>query len=525
MPRGKGLGGSSAINFEMYIRGDKQDYDDWEKLGNKGWGFKDFFLYFKKHQTFDDPKLHTAKSNILLETEFDPQHHGTDGPIHTSFSTWRLPLEKEWIEASSKNGDNIASPPDAWSGDHIGTFHSLSSINRTPGPFNGTRSYSTTGYLLPNASRPNLRVLTEALVSKIILVDGAATGVSFIHSSKEYSIHSKKEVILSAGSVKSPQILELSGIGNPSILSAAGVPCLIPNLRIGENFQDHPVTVLGYQLIPGEKSLDELKDPAALQVAIAEYTTSKSGPLANSSAAMSFISYASISSPSEIEALQKLIMEDSTPGYDKAARELIAKSIADLSYASIQYVLIPASATLGSSSPRPPPPENMKGKHGVVLAICVARPLSIGSVHITTSDANASPAIDPNYACHPADVEILQKGLEHAIKIFNTSPLKEKIAGLYHPDPKEKVVDWERKEEREEWVRDSVTTEWHLCGSVPMGVEGVGAVDERLRLRGVRGLRVVDASVMPMHVSGNIQSTVYAIAEKGADLVKEDWGI
>lgn len=201
-PRGKGLGGSSAINYQMYVRGHKLDYDDWVKLGNKGWGFQDLLPYFTKHEHFDDPAGYSTEPNIPLETTYDAGLHGKDGPIHTSFSTWRVPQEREWIAASSTLGEKMGNPIDVWNGDHIGMHHSLSTIDRSKGELTGTRSYSTTGYLLPNASRPNLKVLTEALATKLIVSDaGEVTGVEFIHSEKSHTVLAKKEVVLSAGTV------------------------------------------------------------------------------------------------------------------------------------------------------------------------------------------------------------------------------------------------------------------------------------------------------------------------------------
>jgi choline dehydrogenase-like flavoprotein len=186
----------------MYVRGHALDYDDWAKLGNKGWGFQDLLPYFKKHEHFDEPINYSAMPNIPLETKYDPSFHGHDGPIHTSFSTWRFPQEREWIAASSTLGEKMGSPVDAWNGNHLGVYHSLSTIDRSSTASNGTRSYSVTGYLLPNAHRPNLHVLTEALVTKLeVAGSGAVTGVEFLHSEKPHTVQAKKEVVLSAGVV------------------------------------------------------------------------------------------------------------------------------------------------------------------------------------------------------------------------------------------------------------------------------------------------------------------------------------
>lgn len=511
----------------MYVRGHAADYDDWAKLGNEGWDFKSLLPYFTKHEYFDDPKDYSSPSNIPLETKYDADFHGKDGPIHTSFSTWRFPGEREWIAASEKLGERMGSPLNAWSGDHLGTYHSLSTIDRSKGPADGTRSYATTGYLIPNASRPNLHVLVEALVNKVVVAeDGTARGVEFIHADKIHTVNVKKEVIVSAGAVKSPQVLELSGIGNSAILEKAGVKCIVPNHRVGENLQDHPATGFGYELAQGEKSLDMLQDPATVQAAMEEYMTTKSGPLSSGGAAMGFASYADLASKEEVEALTTSIATSQQPvsGLDKQAAKLLANALADPKDGSLQLVLIPASLNLGRTDDQTvllAPPEHMLGKHGMLLAVCLARPFSAGSCHITSSNPFDDPAIDPAYLSHPADIDLLQKGLQLVDKVASTSPLKEKIKRRYHPGP----LDLNDREQVAEYLRTNTGTEYHPIGSVSMGVKGTGAIDGRLRVWGCKNLRVVDASIMPIHVSGNIVATVYAIAEKASDMIKEDWGL
>jgi len=380
--------------------------------------------------------------------------------------------------------------------------------------------------LLPNAGRPNLHVLTDALVTKLVASeDGAVTGVDFLHGSKSHTVQAKKEVILSAGVIKSPQILELSGIGDPKILSNAGIKCLVNNPRVGENFQDHPATAFGYELVEGEKSLDMLESPEDLQAAMAAYMSSKSGPLSSGGAAMGFVSYADLATHSEIADLQKLILSTEYGGHDEATKKLLAEGIADHGYGSIQTVLLPATLDLTSMDSQVglfQPPKEQLGKHGFVLAACIARPLSVGSIHITSSDPTIDPAIDPAYLSHPADIEVFAKGMEMLTKMTSTSPFKEKIKRRYHPAGE---LDQSDRKAVEAYLRTMIATQYHPIGSVAMGKKGVGAVDERLRVWGAKGVRVVDASVMPLHISGNILASVYAIAEKGSDLIKEDWGL
>jgi len=322
---------------------------------------------------------------------------------------------------------------------------------------------------------------------------------------------------------KTPQILELSGIGNPSILTAAGIKPIVNNPRIGENFHDHPATGFGYELADGEQSLDSMQDPSYVETVMEEYASTRSGPLSTGGAAMGFVSYADLATPAEVSALQDLMLSSTYGGHTAEAKQLLAKGIASKDEASIQIVLLPASLNVKHAYDQTKffeqPPE-MAGKHGFLLGACIARPLSVGTVHIASSDPKVDPVIDPAYLSHPADVEIFSKGLAIVEKMVNTSPFKEKVKRRYYPDG---PLDLSDKKAVETYVRGNVATEYHPLGSCAMGKEGVGAVDDRLKVHGCKGVRVIDASVIPLHVSGNIVATVYAVAEKGADLIKEDW--
>ena len=270
VPRGKLLGGSSAINYLMYTRGQKIDYDDWELLGNRGWGWDALLPYMLKHEHFDGPETEHAHEGAF---------HGKSGGIHTSFPSYRCTeIEDLWLEACQKGLKGAhPRPKDAWSGDHTGVYTSLCTIDQSSAK--GTRSYAATGYLNPILDRQNLKVLTNAQASRIILDKTPdsikATGIEFLHNNKTHTALATREVILSAGSISTPQLLELSGIGDPAILSPLNITPIIPNPDVGANFQDHLLTGVAYNLTPGTTSLDSLHDPALQARALSEYTTSR----------------------------------------------------------------------------------------------------------------------------------------------------------------------------------------------------------------------------------------------------------
>jgi len=212
--------------------------------------------YFRKHQTLDMPKKQHADPQFMPNAAAD-KYHGTDGPIHTSFNDWYMPLEEDFVKACHEVSGSENTLHDAWSGDHMGFYSSLAAVSRGKGQ-EGKRSYAATGYLRPNLGRPNLKVLTGSMASKIILENGEAKGVEFLHEGQKQKVMAKKEVIVSTGTIMTPQILELSGIGDPEVLKNAGIDCLVENKSVGANFQDHVLGGMLFDCADGVKSMDEL---------------------------------------------------------------------------------------------------------------------------------------------------------------------------------------------------------------------------------------------------------------------------
>jgi choline dehydrogenase-like flavoprotein len=226
--------------------------------------------------------------------------HGTNGPIHTSFNDWYMPLEEDFAKAAYEVSGTDKTIQDAWSGDHLGFYSSLGAVNRSDDP--GKRSYAATGYLRPNLGRPNLKVLTEAQATRIILDGTTATGVEFVHKGRNYKVNAKEEVVLSTGVIQTPQLLELSGIGDPEVLRKAGVECVVENPRVGANFQDHVLGGLLYDLAPGIQSMDALHGEEFAKMQQDVYENEAKGPYANPGMCMGFVSYASVATPEELEA-------------------------------------------------------------------------------------------------------------------------------------------------------------------------------------------------------------------------------
>ena len=226
--------------------------------------------------------------------------HGEDGPIHTSFNDWYMPLEEEFAKAAYEVSGTKNTLHDAWSGDHLGFYSSLGAVDRSDDK--GNRSYAATGYLRPNLGRPNLRVLTEAQATEIILDGTTAKGVKFVHGGQAYKVNAKEEVVLSTGVIQTPQLLELSGIGDPKVLEKAGVQCKVENPRVGANFQDHVLGGLLYDLAPGVESMDALhsnEEFAKMQQDV--YKKEQKGLFGSPGMCMGFVSYQSVATPEELE--------------------------------------------------------------------------------------------------------------------------------------------------------------------------------------------------------------------------------
>ena len=341
--------------------------------------------YMQKHQTLEPmPDSVTDASTMPFVTA----NHGADGPVRTSFNDTMLPVEDLVITAAEKLTGLSKKPIDPWSGEHLGFFRTLGSVVRS-GPNKGKRSYAARGYFEPNRARPNLTVLCEATVTKIVLDGAKAVGVAFTHGGAAHEAKVKREVLVCAGSVQSPQILELSGIGDPAVLRAAGVEPKIDLPDVGAHFQDHTTTLLAYTLKPGHLSLDSLKDPANLAAAVTVLQETGEGPLTCISSCQGFFPYKKIVSADQLKkTVQSVRGTKATSEFERRQLEFVARQLESDASANLQLVVIPTSGDFVRGVADQSVLYNTELKPGTntfSLVVLMSYPSSRGTVHIRSA--------------------------------------------------------------------------------------------------------------------------------------------
>jgi choline dehydrogenase-like flavoprotein len=315
--------------------------------------------------------------------------HGTSGPVRTSFNDTFMPIENDVIKACEEVTGIQNKPSDPWSGDHIGFYHTLGAVVRT-GPNKGKRSYAARGYYEANRqTRPNLKVLCEALVNKVVLEGNKATGVSLTHDGVEYQVSARREIIVSGGTIKSPQILELSGIGDPDVLKAAGVECKVANKGVGANVQDHSITLSLLEVQPGVVTLDTLTQvPEAMEAAGKQYAETQGGPLSCVASMQGFFPAKKILSEAELAEVVQSIrdVKPTSAFHEKQLAQIIAHIESDHS-ANMQLVTVPATMDpqgVEHQGQIISPPSADKPA-GLTLALCLQYPVARGSIHIESA--------------------------------------------------------------------------------------------------------------------------------------------
>jgi choline dehydrogenase len=451
-PRGRVLGGSSSINGMIYMRGQAADYDHWRQLGNTGWGWDDVLPYFLKSEDHFAP---------------EPGVHGGGGPLRIERQRLKWPILEAVRDAAAEIG--IAKVDDFNRGDNEGSSYFQVTQKR------GVRWNAAKAFLRPALKRGNLRVVTGAIVRRLVLDGRRVTGLELEVNGQPTAATVGAEVLLSAGAVGSPHILELSGIGDPDRLSAVGLEPRHALSGVGENLQDH-LQIRTQFGVSNALTLNTLSASLYGKGRIAaEYALLRTGPMTMA--------------PSQLG-----IFARSDPAYATA---------------NIQYHVQPLSLDAFGEPLHPYP--------AITLSVCNLRPESRGGVHAASPDPKAPPAIDPNYLDAEADRRVASDAIRHARRLMAARSMQPYTPKELKPGP-----DVDGDEALAEAAGRIATTIFHPVGTAKMGSDERAVVDVRLKVRGLAGLRVVDASVMPTITSGNTNAPVTMIAEKAAEMIRED---
>ena len=465
----------------------------------------------KKHQSLQQlgSEVDSSAFPYLLE------NHGFEGPVKTSFNTGSMPIEDAAIEAAAEL-TGLTRPSDPWSGDHLGFYHGQASISRS-GPGKGMRSYAAREYFLPTSNRPNLKVVVDSTVARVILDQRRAIGVEFINNKQHHQILAK-EVLVSGGVIASPQMLELSGIGNPEILARAGIDCVVDLPSVGSDLQDHLMVPLLQELTPDVASADCLRKPdimATAQQALAE----QEGPLTQASLACGYFPATMMLEEDELAEIVSILETGPVESeFQRQQFQQTSRQIQSDKSANMYFSITPVSVRLEGISDQSKmlaevPLDAADGITWICgLQCCGSR----GYVHVRSNNPIEHPEINPRYNSSKVDIILGGAALKFLDQLTHTDKLRPLVGRRKWPAG---TVDLSDREARRAAVRETVVGQYHLVGTCAMG----HTVDSRLRVKGVQGLRVIDASIFAGHVSGNIQARVYALAELAADLIKGDY--
>ena len=455
-PRGKVVGGSSSINAMVYIRGQREDYDGWRDLGNPGWGWDEVLPYFRRSETF------AGGADAF---------RGGDGPLHVSDpSAAYHPLCRQFIAAGQQLG--FAYNPDFNGASQEGVgFYQITTRN-------GRRMSAARAFLHPALRRPNCELVTHAHASRLLFDGRRASGVEFIERGHRHRVSARREIIVSAGAINSPQLLQLSGIGDPALLREHGIDSIAPLPGVGRNLQDHVDYCLYYRAtVP---TLNNLLAPWWRKLLLgAQYLVFRNGLLS--------------------------LSVNQAGGFVRGSPARTRPNL-QLYFNAISYTSSPAGK-------RPLlHPDPWPGFHN---SAGLTRPASRGSLHIASANPLQPVRIHPNYLSVDDDVEQMLEGARLLRRLAETPALKAVIAEETLPGPgvrsDQQLIDD---------IRARCTTVFHPCGTCKMGPDPRDAVvDAACRVHGIERLRVVDASIFPTLISGNTNAPAMMVAEKAADLV------
>jgi choline dehydrogenase len=464
-PRGRALGGSSAVNGMIWVRGDPLELDNWANLGNPGWSGSDILPYLKRMESY---------------AQGDPQFRGHDGPMHITRYRDRDPLSQGFIQGAQQAGVPVVE-------DYNGPrFEGVSYLQyNTRG---GWRRHTGDNYLRPAMSRTNLKVETGALTQRVLIENRRAVGLVYRKGGEEITVRARREVLLCAGAVQSPQLLELSGIGNTDVLKGAGVNVVHHLPGVGENLRDHLHVRLGFETNLNITLNSILRNPLLKAKMGARWLFLGRGLMSTSSATSMAIARSSPDLP----------------------RPDIKMQLHQLSMASSHYGGNTKSSNLAERMGLDPYP-------GFSIGCYVLRPESQGSVHIRSAQASDHPQIRANYLAAEHDMRTIVAALRMIRKIAAQPALAPYVVRETRPGPEAKTDD-----ALLDHARATGMTSYHPIGTCRMGRDERAVVDARLKVHGIEGLRVCDASIMPTMVASNTNAPSIMIGEKASDLVLED---
>lgn len=500
IPQGKVVGGSTKLNRMVFDRGSRSDYDGWEALTFKGWNFASLLPYFKKNEKFTPP---TPEIQSEYNIQYDPKNYGNNGPMQVTFSPFFWPTTRNIVKATQALGIPIN---DQASGNAFGGYFCPHNLD----PNTVTRSSAEEAYYDSAVTRPNYHLLVGNQVSRIVTSKSRdnvkVTAVEFATSAaaEKKSVKVKKEVILAAGTLHTPQLLQVSGIGDAALLKSINVSTVVNLPSVGHNLHDHlllsVVNGLNTTILTNILTTNTTFAAQARQ----EYDTQKNGPL--SSPTGDFLLFLPVSTYSN--ATQDILLQATTGGAQASLPANTPPEVAKgytLQYESLNKKLeAPDSAFL-----------EVIWADGVMV-LGLQHPYSRGSVKAASSNIFDAPIADPGFLRNPVDLALLRQGVHFARKLAKTPGIAE--LNLSELVPGAQVTS---DADIDAWIRKSVATLYHPAGSCKLGPRELGGVvDDQLKVYGVQGLRIVDASIIPMLPASHLMTTVYAMAGKAADIIQ-----
>ncbi len=452
-PRGKVLGGSSSINGMQYVRGNAADYDGWAQRGCIGWSYDDVLPYFRKSENYRDGG--------------DRDYRGNSGVLEVQDARTALPLTDCFIEAAQQAGHRLN--PDYNGAKQEGV--SYSQMTRK-GRFRGSTAST---YLASVKSRPNLQIETNSLATKLLFDNKRCIGVAFRQGGQDRELRAKREVLLSGGSINSPHLLQVSGVGPGAHLQSIGVDTVHDLPGVGGNLSDHYAVRINHR-VKDALTINELARLPRVIPEIAKW----------------------------------LLRGDGALTFGATTVMVFTRSREGLETPDLQFLFAPVSFD-------PLVKNQLEREPGMSLIICPGRPDSRGTIMASSADPFEPPEIKPNYLSAESDLEVMLSGVKQGRAIFAAPAMAAYTTGETRPGVPLETVNDMRK-----YAQENGTTVYHPVGTCKMGEDPMAVVDSRLRLRGISGLRVIDASVMPVVTTGNTNAPTIMIAEKGADMIRKD---